>query len=74
MAFNPSPSVAVARDAARKLGDADQVVVIAISRRRGTMQVVTYGRDRRLCDDAKTLGDVAYEAVMGELKTRAGEA
>lgn len=72
MAWNPSPEVQVARDAAARLGDADQVMIVALNKKAGTLQLVTYGRDKRLCADAKLLGDAAYGAVMAELKRRAG--
>jgi hypothetical protein len=68
MAFNPAPEVQVARDAARKLGDAEQCVVVALNRTTGTVQVVSYGRTRALCDGAKLIADVVYEAVVDYLK------
>lgn len=69
MAWNPSPEVAVARDAAKKLGD-EQVIILRINRTKGTVGFVSYGETRALCDDAKLLGEVAYQAMYDELAAR----
>jgi hypothetical protein len=63
MAWNPSPEVAVARDAAQKLGNADQIVIIAINNLSGQMMAVTYGETKELCAEAKRFGEKAYAAV-----------
>jgi hypothetical protein len=62
MAWNPSPEVALARDVAAKL-DVDQVMIVTINYAKEQMGLVTYGKTKLLCADAKRLGDAAYEAV-----------
>ena len=64
MAWNPSPHVADCRDIAHKWGGKDQVIVLAVDRRAGTLEMATYGEDKMLCREAKRLGDAAYDAVM----------
>lgn len=71
MAWNPSPEVAVARDAAKRLDDADQVIVLYLNRRLDRIGMATYGKTKALCADAKTLGDAAYDAMYAVLKERA---
>lgn len=66
MAWNPSPEVQVARDAAKKLGDADQIIIVYLNYKNNTMGSVTYGRTKAMCDDAKKLGDVAYQAIFNK--------
>ena len=62
MAWNPSPEVALARDLAAKL-DADQVMIITINYAKEQMGLITYGKTKKLCAEAKQLGDAAYEAA-----------
>lgn len=64
MAWNPSPKVADCREIARKWGGKHQVVIIAIDRAAGTIEMATYGQTKALCNDAKRMGDAAYDAVM----------
>lgn len=69
MAFNPSPSVAAARDFAAKF-QKHQVIILSINKAQGTMQMDTYGTTKAFCDQAKDLGDVAWDALQrhwGEL-------
>lgn len=70
MAWNPSPEVAVARDAAKKLG-VDQVVMIVVSHSKDQMGYITYGATKKLCDHAKGLGEAAYEAVRKVMEDEA---
>ena len=67
MPWNPSPEVQVARDAAKKLGDADQCIVIYVNYRNETLGCVSYGKTKQLCDEAKMFGNVAYEAVRDRM-------
>lgn len=62
MAFNPSPQVAVARDAAEKLG-AEQVIIVYLNHTTGELSMASYGKSKELCRQAAVLGDAAYEAV-----------
>ena len=41
----------------------DQVVVVALDRESGQMQLVTYGKTMRDCREAARLGDVVAEAL-----------
>lgn len=63
MAFNPSPQVAVARDAAKAL-EADMCVIICASKERGTLGYASYGETKRLCGETKRLADHLYKAAM----------
>ena len=67
MAWNPSPEVAVARDAAKKLGDADQCIVIYINYSKDQIGMATYGKTKQLCDEAGTLGNIAFDAVQSAI-------
>lgn len=58
MAWNPSPEVAVARDAARKLG-ANRCVVIFIKDENFGM--ASYGETKKLCEWTKGMGDALFE-------------
>jgi hypothetical protein len=60
MTWNPSPQVAIAREAAVKLG-ADRVVIVYTTAQ-GQFGYASYGETRPLCASAKKLGDVCYEA------------
>lgn len=71
MAWNPSPKVAAARDYGRTFGK-DMVIIISTDGRSPpTLECVTYGKDRQLCDAAKVLGDAAYDSII--LKLLEGE-
>lgn len=68
MAWNPSPEVQVARDAASRLGslaksDVRQVVVVYITAD-GRLGTVTYGATKELCAETKRLGDAVYQRIM----------
>jgi hypothetical protein len=67
MAWNPSPSVAVARDAAKRLGEIGGSTVnrciVLYTLDNGRMGYASYGQTPFLCNGAKKLADVAYEAV-----------
>lgn len=64
MAWNPSPKVADCREIARKWGKKHQVIILAVDRAAGTLEMATYGETKALCADAKRMGDAAYQAVM----------
>jgi len=65
MAWNPSPKVAAARDAGDRFGK-DQVILLMIDRKQGTLEYAAYGKTKDLCKDAERLADIAYEAIMRE--------
>ena len=62
MAWNPSPAVAVARDAARRL-KAHQVVIVYLNLVDEKIGMASYGENRVLCAEAGKLGDELYEAA-----------
>lgn len=65
MAFNPSPEVAVARDAAKKLG-AQQCIVIYILPE-GQLGMASYGKTKQLCELAGELGDKLFDLAIKEM-------
>lgn len=65
MAWNPSPEVAVARDAAKRLGDADQCIVLWIKGQQ--LGMASFGRTKQLCAEARPLGEACYRAIQDEL-------
>lgn len=62
MAFNPSPKVADCREIARKWGNQEQVIILAIDGE-GRMQMATYGRTSKLCSVAQALGNAAWKGI-----------
>jgi hypothetical protein len=64
MAWNPSPKVATCREVAKKYGKR-QVIILMLDD--DTLEYASYGETPALCNDAKILADVAYEAVMRNL-------
>ena len=68
MAWNPSPEVQVARDAASRLGTlakakAVQVAIIYLTDDE-RIGLVTYGATRELCAQAKLLGEKLYQRTI----------
>lgn len=61
MVWNPSPKVAIARDTAKKF-DASMIAIITVGKE--GVRLTTFGKNKELCSEAKTFGDVAFEAVM----------
>lgn len=62
MAWNPSPEVAVARDAAKRLNNAPMCIVFWVTDDQH-VGMATYGRTRELCKAAGELGREAFEAL-----------
>ena len=62
MAWNPSPQVAVARDAARKLKAEVGCIVIYVNNE--TLGMASYGHDKALCAAMGKLGDHLLETAM----------
>jgi len=73
MAWNPSAKVADCRELARRWGNKDQVIVIAIDDE-GRTVMATYGRTAQLCACAKVLGDVAHKAIEEFIKIMENQA
>ncbi len=68
MAWNPSPEVAVARDAAVEMGHivkspVVQIVVLFVTEN-AKMGYASYGRDRLACGEARKLGDRLYKEAL----------
>lgn len=63
MAWNPSPEVAVARDAANKLGDASMCIVLWVTPDE-KVGMASYGKTRALCDAARIIADEVWNAVV----------
>lgn len=61
MAFNPTPTVAVARDFAKTYSK-KQVIILHLDDEH--LGYASYGTTRALCDDAAELADVAYKAIL----------
>jgi hypothetical protein len=66
MAWNPDPKVADCREIARRWNQ-EQVIVLALDGE-GRLQLVTYGRTRKLCDCAWALGQEAFEAIQARIR------
>lgn len=62
MPWIPPAKVAEARAFARRYNK-QMVIVLAINTQGRTLEVVTYGENVQLCEVAKQLGDIAYDAV-----------
>ncbi len=62
MAFNPSPKVAAARDYGRKYGK-DVVVIVSFDENFGRYEIVSWGKNRELCQNGKIIGDELEKAV-----------
>lgn len=62
MAWNPSPEVAIARDAARQL-KANRIVILYMTEL-DQIGYASYGETKPLCDETRILADVIYEAAM----------
>ena len=61
MPYNPSPQVALARDAARKLGAERAVIVYVLPD--GRFGYASYGETAKLCSSARKLADCLYDAA-----------
>jgi hypothetical protein len=74
MPFNPSPEVAVAREAASKL-KAKAAIVIYVSEDGEKIGMASYGQDAKTCRAAAELGDWLYESARQHVvrSRRAGD-
>ena len=66
MAWNPSPEVAVARDAAKKL-DASECIILWIDHDKELVGMASYGKTKALCAEARQHGDYLYDKFMERL-------
>ena len=73
MAWNPSPKVAAARDIGNRFNK-EQVIVLMIDLKAGTLELATYGKTKELCKSAGELGDAAYASVMAKFADKAVDA
>ena len=71
MAFNPSPKVQVARDAAKAL-DAEQVVIVFVNG--DQFGYASYGKTARLCAETRKLADVLFETTAEHFSKEASDA
>jgi hypothetical protein len=62
MAWNPTPEVAVARDAAKRLG-ADRIV-LTYTTKAGQIGYASYGETKALCAETKRLADRLHDESM----------
>lgn len=69
MTWNPSPEVAVARDAAKKLNNASMCVVLWIDETGEHIGMASYGKNVVACQEAKGLGNVLYEKALDYIAT-----
>lgn len=67
MAWNPEPKVADCREIARKWGNKDQVIILAVDRKANTLEYASFGATKELCGQAKRLADRAFEAVSASI-------
>ena len=61
MAWNPSPEVAVARDAAKKLKAKQAIIIYFTDTQIG---MASYGATKELCLEAGKIGDTLHEAAL----------
>lgn len=70
MAWNPSPEVAVARDAAAALakvhGQGVDRCIVLYTTDDGRIGYASFGRDRKLCAEARKIADAAYDAAIAK--------
>ena len=64
MAWNPAPKVADCREIARKW-KRKQVIIIAVGE--DTLEYSSYGETQMLCKEARSMADVAYDAIYKTL-------
>ena len=63
MAWNPSPKVAAARDYAQKF---DKAMVLIIGFSPEGIEVVSFGKNKPLCEEAKKYGDRIVDCLEQE--------
>ena len=64
MAWNPSPEVAVARDAAKRLGDAPMCIVLWVDKDGRGLGMASYGKTMALCKSAGERGTLVHKAAL----------
>ena len=63
MAWNPSPEVAIARDAAKRL-KACSCIVIWLDESGEHLGYASYGQTQKLCNEARVRADTLYDKAM----------
>lgn len=63
MAWNPSPKVAAARDAANKF-KYPKAILILVNEKTGAIEAASYGQTKKMCDECGKLADHLLEAVQ----------
>lgn len=63
MAWDPSPEVAVARDAAKSLGNVPMCIVVYVTDER-QVGMASYGRTPALCKRTGKIGDKLFDEAM----------
>ena len=71
MPWNPSPEVAVAREAARQL-KAKAVVIIYVSDNGLQLGMASFSKDKKTCSAAANLGDALYADAIAEIGNARG--
>ena len=69
MSWNPSPQVAAARDYANKFGG-KQVIILTVFQS-GQVGYASFGKTRKLCDDARDLANVVMAELEHEIERKA---
>ncbi len=68
MAWNPEPEVAFAREYGKKFNK-DKVIILGIDEAKGTFELVSYGKTKEKCAEAKKTADVIWEYIAnGKIK------
>jgi len=62
MSWNPSPEVAAARDYGKKFNK-DKVIILGIDELKGTFEIISYGKTKEKCSEAKKIADDLYNLV-----------
>jgi hypothetical protein len=64
MAWNPHPKVADCREIARRWGSKHLIIILAMDCDANTLEMATYGDTKKRCNEARRLGDEAYDAIL----------
>jgi len=62
MAWDSSPKVKLAREIAKKY-DQDQIIILMINEGLDRIEYISYGKTKRLCDEAKSFAEKTIDAI-----------